>query len=64
MSDLLWAMGCVLCFEGLVFALLPRRIDDIVELMRRLPFDTRRLIGLTAGSVGLLLIFVARNLGG
>ncbi len=63
MAALLWMLGGVLCFEGLVFALLPRRIDEVLELVRRLSFDTRRLIGLATMAAGLALFGLARMLG-
>ena len=57
------ALGLVLVLEGLAFALAPSRIDEALELLRRLPVEARRYVGLTAVTVGVLLVWVARALG-
>jgi uncharacterized protein YjeT (DUF2065 family) len=57
------AIGLVLVVEGLAFALAPSRIDEALELLRRLPAEARRYLGLAAVAVGVLLIWIARALG-
>ncbi len=54
------AAGLVLTVEGLVLALAPSRIEDALDLLRRLPVETRRLLGLGALAVGVTLIWLAR----
>lgn len=63
MSLILLAIGLVLVVEGLVFALAPSRLEELVALIARLPVETRRLIGLLALTVGVGLIWIARLLG-
>ncbi len=63
MATILLAIGLVLCVEGLVFALAPSRLEDALEALRNIPADTRRLIGLTALAVGVLLVWLAKSLG-
>ncbi|KAJ54191.1 hypothetical protein ACMU_03655 [Actibacterium mucosum KCTC 23349] len=63
MSWILLAIGLVLVVEGLVFALAPLRIEDILEAMRRVSPETRRFLGLGAIALGVLLVWVARSLG-
>ncbi len=63
MSLILLALGLVLVVEGLVFALAPSRLEDLVALIARMPVETRRLIGLLALTVGVGLIWAARALG-
>lgn len=58
------AAGFVLVFEGLIFALLPRRLDDLAAFLAQIPVDTRRLLGLAALAVGVLLLWLARGVGG
>ncbi len=64
MSTILLAIGLVLCVEGLVFALAPSRLEDLLEVLRRLPVDTRRNIGLGALALGVLLVWLSRSLAG
>ena len=63
MSWILLALGLVLVVEGLVFALAPSRLEELIELIARLPVETRRLIGLLALTLGAMLIWAARALG-
>lgn len=62
-QTIILALGLVLIFEGLVFALAPRRLDDILRMLAEMPFDARRLIGILALVAGFVLITLARMLG-
>ena len=57
------ALGLVLIVEGLVYALAPSLVEDLLAALRDLPLETRRLVGLAALAVGMLLVWVASNLG-
>ncbi|MCT8329668.1 DUF2065 family protein [Albidovulum sediminis] len=59
---LLLGIGLVLTLEGLAFALAPSRIEDALDLLRRLPAETRRNLGIAAAALGLALIWLARFL--
>jgi len=63
-ANLLLALGLVLCLEGLVFALAPSRIEQVLESLRRLTPESRRLLGLAALALGVLLVWISRSLGG
>ncbi|PZX19716.1 hypothetical protein LX81_00173 [Palleronia aestuarii] len=63
MSVVVLALGLVFCVEGLVLALAPSRIEDLLSFLTRLPPETRRLLGLTAVAVGAALVAGARALG-
>lgn len=63
MGWILLGLGLVLVFEGLVFALAPNRLEDALEVIKRLPPDVRRLMGLAAVALGVLLVWIARSLG-
>jgi len=56
-------LGLVLVIEGLVFALAPSRLDEIVAMMAALSPGQRRLIGLIAVALGVGLVWLARSLG-
>ncbi len=63
MATLLFALGLVLSVEGLFFALAPGRIDQILDTLRDMPVEARRLAGLLALTVGVGLIALARAVG-
>ncbi len=60
MSFALLALGLVLVVEGLVLALAPGRIEDALRLMASLGLDQRRMIGLAALALGVVLVWLAR----
>jgi uncharacterized protein YjeT (DUF2065 family) len=60
LSDLLLALGLVAIVEGLVLALAPTRLRDALELIRAMPPDQLRLIGLLAVTLGIGLVWLAR----
>jgi uncharacterized protein YjeT (DUF2065 family) len=60
---ILMGLGLVLVIEGLVMALAPRRIDELLDLMRAMPVETRRFVGLAALAVGVGVIWLARAAG-
>jgi uncharacterized protein YjeT (DUF2065 family) len=62
-ATIVLALGLVLVVEGLAFALAPSRIDEALDLLRRLPLDARRILGLAAVAAGVLLVWIARALG-
>ena len=63
MATLLLGLGLVLAVEGLAFALLPRRIEELLALVSSLSVDARRLIGIAALAIGVALLWSARLLG-
>jgi len=56
-------LGLVLVIEGLVFALAPSRLDEIVEMMAKLTPEQRRGMGVAAVAVGVGLVWLAKTLG-
>jgi uncharacterized protein YjeT (DUF2065 family) len=61
MTALLIAFGGVLVFEGLVLALAPRRLEDMLRLLAKLPLEQRRMMGLAAIAAGVFLIWLAKG---
>ena len=60
MEYLLLGLGLVLVFEGLVMALLPRRLDELVKMLAEMPIETRRTLGLAAMMAGIVLIWITK----
>ena len=59
----LLAIGLVLIVEGLVYSLAPSLIEDLLDRLRTLPLEARRMMGLAALAVGVLLVWLAKTLG-
>lgn len=62
METLLTALGLVFVIEGLVFALAPSRIEDLLAAFARMPVATRRGLGLGAIALGTILVWVGKSL--
>ncbi len=63
MTWALLALGLVLVVEGLILALAPARLEEVLRLLAALGIERRRLLGLLALALGVALIAVARSLG-
>lgn len=61
MELVLLGIGLVLVFEGLILALLPNRLEELIQLISDMPLETRRTIGLGAIAIGVLLVWLARG---
>jgi uncharacterized protein YjeT (DUF2065 family) len=58
---LLLGLGLCLVLEGLVFVVLPRRLDAILDLVARMPQATRRRIGLGMVAVGVGMVWIVQR---
>ena len=63
MGYVLLAVGLVLVVEGLVYALAPSLIEELLAAMRAMTLEQRRLVGLVAMSLGAIAIWGAMRLG-
>jgi uncharacterized protein len=57
-SQIVLALGLVMVVEGLVLALAPRRVEDALRFIAALGLDQRRLIGLAALALGVVLVWL------
>ncbi len=62
-ENALLALGLVLVVEGLVYALAPSLVEQMLEALKALPTDSRRMLGLGALALGLALVWAAKMLG-
>jgi len=60
LNDLLLGLGLTAVIEGLVLALAPSRLGDMLEMIKRTPVETLRVLGLLAVAFGVGLIWLAR----
>lgn len=63
MTTVLLGLGLVLVIEGLVLALAPLRLEQLLQALSALSRDQRRLIGLLAVALGVGLVLLARHFG-
>ncbi len=61
MTDLFTALALVLVIEGLFLALFPNRLRQIVVMMEQMSPEALRLGGLTAVTLGVLLVWLLRG---
>ena len=64
MKELILALGLVAVIEGLVLALVPLRLEDLLKALRDIPVQTRRNIGLGIVFVGVVIVWASRLLYG
>lgn len=63
MATVILALGLVLIVEGLAWVLAPSLIERLLEAMRELPESARRQIGALGLVIGLILLWIAHQLG-
>ena len=63
MATALLALGLVLVVEGMVWALAPGLIEELIAALAALSPQGRRLMGLAALALGVLLLWIAKSLG-
>ncbi|QMU57311.1 MAG: DUF2065 family protein [Boseongicola sp.] len=61
MSIILLGLGLVLVIEGLVFALAPSRLEELVKIIAEMPLETRRALGLGCVALGVFLVWLAKS---
>jgi uncharacterized protein YjeT (DUF2065 family) len=57
------ALGLVLIVEGLAYALAPSLIEQMLAALRALREDQRRMLGLAALGLGVVLVWIGKSLG-
>ncbi len=62
-ANVLLAIGLVLIIEGLVYALAPSLVEDLLEALKNLSLDMRRTFGFLVLVLGVCFLLAARALG-
>lgn len=60
-SAIVFGLGFVAIAEGLALALAPSYLRAILEMLARLDADARRIVGLTAVTIGIALVWIAHG---
>ncbi|MDF1718919.1 MAG: DUF2065 domain-containing protein [Antarcticimicrobium sp.] len=63
MATVFLAFGLVLIVEGLAWVLAPSLVERMLEALRALPEPARRQIGALGLVIGLILLWIAHQLG-
>ncbi|PLS20780.1 DUF2065 domain-containing protein [Neptunicoccus cionae] len=61
MRDLLMALGLMAAIEGLVLALAPLRLEELVKMLASMSRNQKRGIGLFVLAFGVALVWLARH---
>jgi uncharacterized protein YjeT (DUF2065 family) len=62
-ANILLAIGLVLIIEGLVYALAPSLVEDLLEALRNLSLEMRRTFGFLVMVLGVCFLLAARAMG-
>ena len=57
-EQILTGIALVLIIEGLAYALAPSLIERMLEAMRQMPLDLRRLIGVSSIAAGVAMLWI------
>ncbi|MCK0149006.1 DUF2065 domain-containing protein [Marivita sp. S6314] len=60
-ETILLGIALVLIIEGLAYALAPSLIERMLEAMRAMPLDMRRLIGVSAIAAGVAMLWILKS---
>lgn len=61
MSDVIVALGLVLVIEGLLYALFPGQLKQMLLALLKMPEDRMRAAGLVAMTAGVMIVWLARG---
>ena len=62
-ANILLAIGLVLIAEGLVYALAPSLVEDLLEALKNLSLEMRRTFGFLVLVLGVCFLLAARAMG-
>ena len=63
LANILLAIGLVCIIEGLVYALAPSLVEDLLEALRNLSLEMRRTFGFLVMVLGVCFLLAARAMG-
>ena len=61
MKDLITALGLLLFFEGLFFAIFPTRIKNMVKIIEKIPETKLRSLGIFFLLLGFLIVWYIKK---
>lgn len=61
LTDILFGLGFVAIVEGLVLALAPSRLEQVLEILRQIGPERTRTLGLAIVTGGVLLVWLTHT---
>ena len=61
MSDLITAIGLLFFIEGLLLAMFPSRIKNMLKILDKLPINQLRITGLFFALVGFIIVWYLKR---
>ncbi len=61
LTDILFGLGIIAIVEGLVLALAPSRLEQLLDMLRQIGPERTRTMGLVILAGGVLLVWAARG---
>ena len=58
-DEIVLALGLVAVLEGLVLALIPKRLEDALKILASLSIEKRKTIGLCIVGFGVLVVWIS-----
>jgi len=62
-TEFVMALGFVLVIKGLLYALVPGQLKQMLLMLLRTSDDQLRYVGLVAMTIGVVVVWAARSLG-
>ena len=60
-STLIWGIGLVLVIEGLVYALAPLFVENMLRQMSEIPVKSRRIFGVSSALLGAVILHMVER---
>ncbi len=60
-STLIWGVGLVLVIEGLVYALAPLFVENMLRQMSEIPVKSRRIFGVSSALLGAVILHMVER---
>jgi hypothetical protein len=60
-SALIWGVGLVLVIEGLVYALVPFFVENMLRQMSEIPIKSRRIFGVSSALLGAVMLHMVER---
>lgn len=60
-TDILFGLGFVAIVEGLVLALAPSRLEQVLEILRQIGHERTRTLGLAIATGGVVLVWLVHT---